>query len=664
MRIFVFLFCISVQQVCWGQSSGIDSLVYQLSQTSDDTLKARLYKSIADHATFSNPDVAMKFAKAGMDHVRQMKWQKGIAVFHNIQGALLSNEGAYEDAIKHFETAYKFHLLNADDYNTSSTLTNMGTAYLRQSAFDNAIKSYTEALVLAEQIDDIHLRAVNLNNIATVYFQQNDFDKAMRYHLKAQKLHRLENNITALADVALSIANTCLQQKDTLNAKKYYSEALQHYEREGNEFGIASVYTNLSIALGQRKENLLYKIKAQEIWNRISPSYPVSISNLGNIVLAYLDKARTVARGNTGQKERKMFLLEAEQYLAQLEKLSTDIGNYAFMIGIKAEVEAEKGNFKSAYEYFRRFHDLNDSIYSQENKNKIAAIEGQREVALRDRELAVNKQQLLDRRNQLIMLIAGIILLTVTGVLLYRQSLIRKRTNARLLQLNEDLDEANKIKAKFFAIISHDLRAPIARLLNFLHLKKHESGMLSKEQEEEHERKITTSAELLLRNIEDILLWSKGQMENFKPSMKVIAVSDLFERIRLSSAVDDGILFSFKDEEKLSIITDENFAYTILYNLTSNARKVLRTVDHAGIVWSATQNDKEIILSIADNGPGLDKAWEEQFVNGAELASSVNGFGFHIIRDLARAIQCKIKTEANPSGGAIFLLFFPKFGSV
>lgn len=660
MRIFALLFCISVQQVVCGQTLGIDSLVYQLSQTSNDTLRARLYKSIADHTTFSNPAVAMKFAKEGMNHVRQMKWQKGIAVFHNIQGALLSNEGAYSDAIKHFETAYKLHRVNGDDYNTSSTLTNIGTAYLRQSAFDKAIKNYTEALVLAEQINDIHLRAVNLNNIATVYFQQNDFDKAMLYHLEALELHRVDKNVTALADVTLSIGNTFLQQKDTLNAKKYYREALRYYEKESNEFGIASVYTNLSIALGQRQENLMYKIKAQEIWNRISPSYPLSISNLGNIVLAYLDKARAVASGNTSQKEREKFLAEADRYLNQLEMLSTDVGNYTFMIGIKAELEAEKGNFKLAYENFKRFHELNDSIYSQENKNKIAAIEGQREVALRDRELAVNKQQLVARRNQVIMLIAGTFLLLAIGAFFYRQSKMRKNMNARLLQLNADLDEANKIKAKFFAIISHDLRAPIARLLNFLHLKRDESCMLSSAQEEEHERRITASAEMLLSNIEDVLLWSKGQMENFRPSMKIVDVSKLFDRVRQSVIVDDEILFSFKVEGNPSIVTDENFAYTILCNLTSNARRVLRNVHDAKIDWRVTQNDKEIILSIADNGPGLDTVWKEQFLNGTELDSGMNGFGFHIIRDLAKAIQCKIKAETNSVGGATFLLFFPK----
>jgi signal transduction histidine kinase len=51
-------------------------------------------------------------------------------------------------------------------------------------------------------------------------------------------------------------------------------------------------------------------------------------------------------------------------------------------------------------------------------------------------------------------------------------NLIRKKTNTTLLHLNNELDEANKIKAKFFAIISHDLRSPIANLVSFLNLKK------------------------------------------------------------------------------------------------------------------------------------------------------------------------------------------------
>ena len=48
--------------------------------------------------------------------------------------------------------------------------------------------------------------------------------------------------------------------------------------------------------------------------------------------------------------------------------------------------------------------------------------------------------------------------------------------------LNNQLDEANKVKAKFFGILSHDLRSPVANLIHFLHLQKNDPDLLGKEQ--------------------------------------------------------------------------------------------------------------------------------------------------------------------------------------
>jgi signal transduction histidine kinase len=125
-------------------------------------------------------------------------------------------------------------------------------------------------------------------------------------------------------------------------------------------------------------------------------------------------------------------------------------------------------------------------------------------------------------------LIIGLALLAVIGGLLYWQNQTKKRTNTTLLHLNNELDEANKIKARFFAILSHDLRSPVANLINFLHLQKEEPDLLTPELAEMHQKRITESAENLLENMESMLLWSKGQMQHFKPQVKSIAVEDSF----------------------------------------------------------------------------------------------------------------------------------------
>lgn len=656
----IVFFALFVSMTAKGQQRTIvDSLLHELSEVKNDTIKTRLYKFIVEQYGTNNTDEALRYAELGMKHVKTMKWGKGIAVFQMVIGSLESDKGNYQQAIERFQEAYTFHISNKDYYNAASTLNNLGSAYQRQSVYDKATEKYFEALKLAESIPNNYLIAICLSNIAKVYSGQNDFDKALEYDIKALEIQSKDANNDGMADTDVSIANTYIQKKDTVHARQYYEDALTRYTESGNNIGVASVYSNMSNLFIDSKNVLDYRLKAQKIWDEISPAHFSSIINLGNIALSYIDIVRN-PKQYPYQSSRKELLQKAETCInrAILYSIeSEDKGNYAFLIGVRSELEAEKGNFKKAYEDANLFHSLNDSIYSQESKNKIAAIEGQREVALRDKEIELNKLALSGQRKQNIALLLGLGFVLIIGGLLYRQNRIRKRTNSELLNLNSQLDEANKVKAKFFAILSHDLRSPLARLINFLHLQKEAPDLLTGQQATVHQQKIVTSAEALLENMETVLLWGKGQMVDFKPVKKKIFIVNLFKQIEVAFKDYENIQLSFSDTEKIEIITDENYLFTIMQNLTANATKALDGTTDGSIRWKAEkQNDGRVTLSITDNGPGLSEDQRDKLLNGQEITGNKNGFGFHIIRDLTKAIECTIEVESELGSGTTFLL--------
>jgi signal transduction histidine kinase len=112
----------------------------------------------------------------------------------------------------------------------------------------------------------------------------------------------------------------------------------------------------------------------------------------------------------------------------------------------------------------------------------------------------------------------------------------------------------------------------------------------------------------------------------------------------------------FQAEPGLMIMTDENYLQVIMQNLTSNAMKALKNTPDASIVWEAKKDGDKTILSITDNGPGMR---DEQVKALYEENISVNaksGFGFHLVRDLAKAIQYKISFQSRPGMGTTFVL--------
>jgi signal transduction histidine kinase len=325
-----------------------------------------------------------------------------------------------------------------------------------------------------------------------------------------------------------------------------------------------------------------------------------------------------------------------------------------------AELQAFKGDYKNAYQNFRAYQEAQDSLYSQESKNKIASLESEREITIRDKQLEINKLALESQKKQRIALILGLGLLSIIGGLLFWQNQTRKKTNTTLLHLNSELDEANKIKAKFFAILSHDLRSPVANLINFLHLQKEAPELLTEEIKTRNQQIITESAEGLLENMESMLLWSKGQMENFKPQVKQIYISDIFEYLKRFFASTNSVKIIFENTANLRVSTDEDYLKTIMQNLTNNAIKALKTNSKGTIHWKAEQQNGQIILSITDNGSGISEQQISSLYDENAIIGSKSGLGLYLIRDLAKAIACKISVKSALGLGSEFQLIFAK----
>jgi signal transduction histidine kinase len=137
--------------------------------------------------------------------------------------------------------------------------------------------------------------------------------------------------------------------------------------------------------------------------------------------------------------------------------------------------------------------------------------------------------------------------------------------------------------------------------------------------------------------------------------MKPVAVSYLFEDIKKHFYGTDGITFIFEDPQHINISTDDNYLKTIMRNLTGNAVKVLANTASPTIVWKAWQEGGKAFLSLTDNGPGGSSEAFKALYDEKEVVGIKTGLGLHLIRDLAKAINCKITVDSEP-GKTIFVM--------
>ncbi len=330
--------------------------------------------------------------------------------------------------------------------------------------------------------------------------------------------------------------------------------------------------------------------------------------------------------------------------------------NSWYQYQLLSEINKLQSNFKESLIAHEQYVLYKDSIYNSDNKETIKNLEDKREIELRDNKLKINQLELNNKEKQKWYLLGGLGLLTVIGGLLFYQSRKRKQVNVKLETLNQELDQANKAKTRFFGILNHDLRGPVANLVFFLQLQQESPEMLDEESIKRMQVKTMTGAKKLLSTMEDILQWSKSQMENFKPQPKNIAVSQLFNDTKKVFSGYLKINFEYQNPNNIEIFTDENYLKTIIRNLTSNAINVFTNTENPLIIWKAWQENNISYFSIQDNGLGANQEQFNALFEDTEITSANSGLGFYLIRDMAKAINCEITVDSKIGVGTTFTL--------
>lgn len=660
------VFLLSLLFICYTtiaqDSKEIDSLQRELLKAKDDTNKTKLYYRLWQQYRLNDLKLADKYAREGLVHAQKLKWKKGIAAFYTSLGENYDFQRINDSVLIYFDKALV--LYKSMDYpkGLAGIYNNYSTYYGNRGFHIEAIDYALKSIEISERIKDTNNIIYNYNNISTFYFDQQNYAKAKEYVNKALALASRNGTPQTIGGAQLQLAFIYFSEKDTLKSLQYFEKSLENYKTSNHLSGVATVYMNMAVLQKNQIDKLKLAFKARKIFDELQiPHHPTSITNYGNIGYTYFEIAQDKALLGTDKlipKTAKETFLLAKNYLEKAVSLSREAEDYVNLqhfLKSLAELEEYNHNYTAALQHFKEGYTIQDSLFSQENKNRIAELESQKALDERDKRISINELQLQSAKRIRIGLIVGAILLTIIGGLLFYQNRVRRRTNVELKKLNQELEEANRVKTQFFGILSHDLRKPASNLIHFLHLQKEHPELLDREIVEKQQNKIEHAAENLLETLETVLLWSKSQMERFEPQKKLVPIDSLFTYLKKCFS-DEAVAISYLSAENIQIHTDENYLQTILYNLTTNALKAVEKVASPSIRWKAEQVEKYVFLKIQDNGKGLTANQKDILYNKEASIANKSGFGLHLIRDLAEAIDCKIEVQSEEGEGTVIIL--------
>ena len=632
-----------------------DSMIADIKIAKEDSNKAKLLYRIGNSLVDSDPQRAKYYIMLTIAHSQKIDFKKGIAAAYNSLGDLLVNESKYDSGMLYYQQGLQINRKVNYVKGEIMALQDMSITEDRRGNWSKAINYLIQVIPAAEKEEDKSLLGNTYLQIGLIYWHQKNVKKANEYNYKGLAIAEKYNLTEMLAEAHNNLAVTCILENDTIQAIKHFNFPLEYFRKTNAKNFEAGVLSNLGAIQKNEYENLRYKLAAKNIWDSVGANHKLAINNLGSIGLSYFNLAE---KFDPEQLKKFTFLPQTKQALLGLAekflkvaiekaKQAGDKSNYASYLDTYALLLKNRGAYKEAFDALKTSTDLEDSLYSQTEKNKIADLIGEREIAIRDKEIALNKIMASDQRKQQFALLAFLVLIVIIGGLVYFQSRSRKQINITLVKVNNKLDEANKLKAKFFAILSHDLRGPIASLVSYLNIREDNPQQISLEDNSRFQKNIKKSAEALLTNMDEVLLWSKGQMNNFSPALKNISADKIFTYLENSFEAETKIAITYSNPDDVMLYTDENYLQTIMQNLTGNAIKSLQNTTEPIITWTVHQHNEKTIFLVTDNGPGIK---QEQLISLYEETLSPNaktGFGLHLIRDLAKAINCTITVEKN-----------------
>jgi two-component system sensor histidine kinase KdpD len=236
-------------------------------------------------------------------------------------------------------------------------------------------------------------------------------------------------------------------------------------------------------------------------------------------------------------------------------------------------------------------------------------------------------------------------------------------------RLSEEAQQANvqveteRMRNAILSSVSHDLRTPLATITGAASSLAEEAGALDTATRRELSRSIYHEAERLdrlLKNLLDMMRIEAGAVrlsKEWHPIDEIVgaALARLEGRLQ-----EHRVVTKFRDDLPL-VLVDGVLLEQVIMNLVENAIKY--APQGSSIEMSATASDREVIVEVADHGPGIPPGEEtrifDKFYRAKPAREGGVGLGLTICRGIVEAHGGRIWAQNRSGGGAEFSFAIP-----
>ena len=611
--IYLILLMVLWADVLSAQPASVSTLKKQLLSASADSIRCSLLYQLGGTYEFSCPDSCNYFYKKSLELALRLHDQRAAA-----------------QAMQRIGYVYLF-------YSKDETKALM---WLNKAMI--IAKKTNHSLVLSQIYHCLGIIASHqhVGNTYDLYMQALDYAKKANnwevlhdsYSIVSQHLISLKKHKEA-EKFALLALETC-EEKDT---DTWFSEGLDYYEM--------LMLQNRQVEARQFAQKLSsFKDKL-----KMTKGYFVYMNDVG--------KLETMLKDYDQAELRFLKILEFET-----KKPKIDTFHLYFIFRNLENLYLQKQEYKKAYEASKNLMDvrlwLAQKRQTQDSKLQMTQMKAASDLEKKEIKIALLETQ---KKQQLVLLVMAI----AVAIMLISFMVFLQKNKQRVEHQKTELGQLNSTKDKLFAILSHDLRSPVASLKNYMMLINW--GALSQVEFAESAQGLNLQLSNVNTMLENVLNWSVSQMGGMNPVIEKIALLPIIEEeIQLFKPVSDikQIRVDNQTLPQSNLLADKNHLTIIIRNLLQNAIKF--TNFGGNITFSYTEKAGIGKIEVKDNGLGMTKEklenlfqFKKQISSSGTAQEQGTGLGLILVKDLVEINNGKIVVKSELEKGTIFEVSLP-----
>ena len=573
--------------------------------------------------------------------------------------------------VKNHDLARKFADQAVEQARHGKDPKELGTAYFikgisfSSSCMDSSFLFFNKAIRIFDSISYIEGKVKVLYSLGSLYDDVSDYKTAMLLYDSSYKMARREGMARFMTCNLTSMGNLNINMMDSVTAYKQYKQSLEIARKEGLPLDEGIAIGNLAGFAASREGNVKMLQQAIDILSKIPGAEEEEAQLMVNVGIAetdpgqamkYFTKALDVATRSDLRITRIAVLNNmAYAYLAlgdipkagdclinkaipeakainNSDWLATVYDSYADVLKAGKDfkqalvykelgiAERQKADYLKAASQVRFLGAVLDS------KNK--------EITIQKNTIAIAAQKNLIRRQFLLLLLAGTVILAFIFlvIIILQKTRLRIRTQQVLVSKQIlELEEKEKMS------VSRELHDTVSNLVEKLdgHIQTINIGQEGLQQEiREKLRELSNSIRRISHRIQGV---------NFKES----SVSDLINELCFDMSNLTGLVINCRVDEGFPGLEFEKakLLYRITEELLNNASKYAKG---SSVLINLKAESGQIILTYCDDGPGF-----------ADTVLRKTGIGLKNIKERARLLGGQALCSSSPGNGVDWQISFP-----